>query len=131
LLWSPDGKQIAFYTRGHENKSTVKVIPAEGGTPRTVVQDAKWNRVAKLSWSPDGSRIAYMDKEYKVRTAPVNGTGEGEIVPIDLEDATIMEAVWSPDGSQFVFRALTGTTRSGQDYRLWLMEDFLTNTKAR
>ncbi len=114
--WSPDGSLIAFYSRD----GSVKVIPAEGGAARIVAQGAMTEWHQRLSWSPDGSRLAYLDKDCKVRTVSIYGAGEPEIVDIDLEDARLLEVVWSPDGKRFVFKAVGGTA-----LELWLMEDFL------
>jgi Tol biopolymer transport system component len=129
MAWSPDGRLIAFYS--YSIDGAVKVIPAEGGTARVVAQGAICAWYSRLSWSPDGSRLAYLYKDWKVRIVPVDGKGKPETVDIDLKDARIMEAVWSPDGSRFVIKAATGDTIAGHDYRLWLMEDFLTNTKVK
>jgi Tol biopolymer transport system component len=121
IAWSPDGRLIAFYSRD----GAVKVIPPEGGASRVIAQGALASWDQSLSWSPDGDRLAYVDKSWKVMTVPIDGRENPKTVDIDLENARFTQVVWSPDGSRFVFKAVTGDTATGLDYKLWLMEDFL------
>jgi len=62
--WSHDGRQIAYVTEqnGPELRSTfanggIMVIPAAGGTPRTICAGRAY--VGLPRWSPDGSHLAY------------------------------------------------------------------------
>ncbi len=121
IAWSPDGTLIAFYSRD----GSIKVIPVEGGAARVVAQGALTDWHQRLSWSPDGRRLAYLNKSWKVMTVSIDGAEEPKAVDIRLGDARLMEVVWSPDGSRFVFKAVTGDSVTGEDFELWLMEDFL------
>ena len=53
---SPDGRQIVISDKTEFGKSTIYVLPAEGGTPRLVTQNrpSYWH-----GWSPDGKQLAY------------------------------------------------------------------------
>jgi Tol biopolymer transport system component len=59
--WSPDGRSIAF-VRQTGPEGTVVVMPALGGTERTLTSVRPWFGTA-LTWSPDGRRIVYPDRE--------------------------------------------------------------------
>lgn len=100
--WSPDGKTIA-YRRGYE----IRVIPAEGGTSRKIV-----DRGDLMSWSPDSQWLVY-------RTALGSPGGKFRLFHLadgrDLEIAP-PEAVgdffgWSSDGKKALF------FRTSYDYR--------------
>jgi Tol biopolymer transport system component len=53
---SPDGRQIVISDKSEFGKSTIYVLPAEGGVPRLVTQNqpSYWH-----GWSPDGKQLAY------------------------------------------------------------------------
>jgi Tol biopolymer transport system component len=53
VSWSPDGRQIAFVSRGK-----IWVVPTEGGEPAEVKTDVD-AAAGKLDWSPDGRKIAF------------------------------------------------------------------------
>lgn len=62
--WSPDGKFIAYTSdeegsdlRNAFGEGDVKVIPASGGTAKTVCERHAY--VASPRWSPDGKQLAY------------------------------------------------------------------------
>ena len=55
--WSPDGRHIAF-TSNVEGAHILRVVPAEGGEARTLVEP-EMGLVSHLSWSPDARRISY------------------------------------------------------------------------
>ncbi len=111
--WSPDGKWIAFYS--HDNE--IRIIPAEGGESRIVVNKVNCNYYFGLSWSPDSKKLAYVSKE-KLWTVLVDG-GNPQEINTGL-DAIHLKIDWSKDGKKIAF----GATQGGE-HELWLMEDFL------
>ena len=56
--WSPDGSTIAF-VRWTEEGAGIFVIPALGGSERSIVTNAVAVGYIQISWSPDGHRLAY------------------------------------------------------------------------
>ncbi len=56
--WSPDGRHVAFESRGADGRSHIWVIPADGGVPRRATTDAGEEN-APL-WSRDGTRIYFL-----------------------------------------------------------------------
>ncbi|MGE5562971.1 MAG: S41 family peptidase [Bacillota bacterium] len=57
-VWSPDGAWIAFPLADPKSFTRVAVIPATGGTPRSVSFLANGN-MSKINWSPDGKYLLF------------------------------------------------------------------------
>ncbi len=96
--WSPDGTQVAFLNTT-SNGSAVQIVPALGGTPKTIVQlSGEEGEVFGASWSPDGSQIVY-GMRGGIFTIPVDG-GEPKRL-VELVDGH--SPSWSPDGERIVF----------------------------
>jgi len=104
IAWSPDSKQIAFYSSDLNNPGIV-VVPLEG--KQTFVKNAALKVPASgdsLVWTPDGKEFVAYDVSKK------------ELVTVSRDGATIktLAAVsgiptrlsWSPDGSQLAFLEL-------------------------
>ncbi|MBB4572839.1 PD40 domain-containing protein [Rhizobium lentis] len=73
---SPDGTEIVISDKTEFGKSSVYILPIEGGTPRLVTenQPSYWH-----GWSPDGRRIAYCgirDDLFDIYTISVDGGAE-------------------------------------------------------
>ncbi|TCM62746.1 TolB family protein [Rhizobium sp. BK068] len=73
---SPDGRQIVISDKTEFGKSTIYVLPAEGGTPRLVTQNqpSYWH-----GWSPDGKQLAYCgirNDVFDIYTISVDGGEE-------------------------------------------------------
>jgi hypothetical protein len=95
--WSPTGASVAF-----ETPDGVHVVAASGGQP-----SRRWMAGARHpDHSPDGRRISYLDAAQRLRHADAR-TGAG------VADTGIdaWQAVWSPDGTAFLFIDLD-TTRA-------------------
>jgi tricorn protease len=77
--WSPDGKQIAYWSdRSGEYELTVR--PADGsGAERTVTSYGPGFRYRPY-WSPDGKKIAFVDQTMTIRIVEV---GTGQTVAVD------------------------------------------------
>jgi Tol biopolymer transport system component len=116
--WSPDGKWIAYYSHDDE----IRIIPAESGESRVVVDKVECNYYFGLSWSPDSKNIAYIS-EGKLYSVPLEG-GEPQEIHTGL-DATHLKMDWSWDGKKIVF----GATQGGE-HEFWLMEDFMPESIA-
>lgn len=73
---SPDGSQIVISDKTQFGKSTIYVLPVEGGTPQLVTpkQPSYWH-----GWSPDGKELAYCgirNDLFDIYTIPAAGGEE-------------------------------------------------------
>jgi Tol biopolymer transport system component len=121
VLWSPDGKSLAFFSRDADSvDGTIKVIPAEGGLARAVAKAQKIFANKEMAWSPDGRRIAYNEPGNKIKIVALDDGKTVEIEP-DLKDVKqIYNVDWSPDGKTLVFAGFTGA-----DPEIWTISNFL------
>ncbi len=86
-IWSPDGKKIA-YNRGNE----IRIIPAEGGEPREIV-----DRGRPASWSWDSNWLVY---SYPLTLVHI--TRMSKIV-VKQPDAIGNFLSWSSEGAKMLF----------------------------
>ena len=91
--WSPDGVQIAFFSRG-----AIFVVPALGGVPRQIISNTPDGSAYSPAWSPDGKRIAYVQSD-AIHIFNLE-TGKSEKIT-EAKDAHCLS--WSPDGSRIAF----------------------------
>jgi len=148
--WSPDGSTLAFTATNVAEKlnpnkpyrvtraiyrfnnvgyldnkvQDVYVIPAKGGEPRNLTNDA-WTD-SDLRWSPDGQEILYQatldphsfDVSPELRTVDLQGC----IYHITTRDwGEVGNADWSPDGKQIVFTGMQKEKLMGHKHDLWVV----------
>ena len=111
--WSPDGKNITFFTKSN----TIHSIPAKGGESVFITRVESVNSQFDLAWSPNGKELAYTDQGKIWIYSPK--TGITREVKTGVK-ASATKIGWSPDGNKIAFTAL-----AGGDNELWVMEDFL------
>jgi eukaryotic-like serine/threonine-protein kinase len=95
--WSPDGKEIAFFSTTSGKPSRIYVVSADGGTVRELLpQDDRPQ--ADPYWSPDGGALAF---------GGLYGSAAGGIRILDLKthqlstlpgSEQLFSPRWSPDG---------------------------------
>jgi TolB protein len=121
--WSPNGKQIAFFTafgklkpvRGEEwiEVGAIAVMDADGSNRRQLTQRRRPtpSEDHEPVWSPDGARIAFM--RWNSTASPQNGraifvvnadgSGLRQVTPWKLDAGDHPD--WSPDGRRILFRS--------------------------
>ncbi|MFH1763825.1 MAG: hypothetical protein ABIF09_06505, partial [Gemmatimonadota bacterium] len=104
---SPDGNRIAYVAPREEGRKALRVVPANGGTARTIweTEDPLW----WPSWSSDGESVYVITgtpgELRVVRRLPVEG-GPGEVAA-QWEDGLLYAL--SPDG-RYVSRSVTASS---------------------
>jgi Tol biopolymer transport system component len=101
LVWSPNGKVIAFITDLNGSPSLM-LVPASGGAARQIPTKKNLNAISNLEWSPNGKMLA---------TRTINNK---EILVIDLESnkeyslstqaVTAYNYTWSSDSKSIYYQ---------------------------
>jgi tricorn protease len=107
-LWSPDGKQIAWFSDKGGESYALYLSDQEGkNTPRKIsIGESKlaWTPV----WSPDSKYIAFVDNAVRIKVIELS---TGKITNADIGGSNIergrMGLTWSPD-SKWLAYAKTG-----------------------
>ena len=108
--WSPDGKQIAWFSDASGEMRLV-VAPADGGEERTEIELQGAGFYVDLRWSPKGDRILYGDKgnalwllDLESRDIKLVARSQGSLgmwQPV---------AAWSPDGAWIAYEVAEPAT---------------------
>jgi beta-lactamase regulating signal transducer with metallopeptidase domain/Tol biopolymer transport system component len=129
--WSPDGKMIAFTLIGAD-RQMLQVIPAEGGTAKTILTTPK-GQSPLFGWSPDSKEVV-VACDGTITSLPVT-SGTGRVI-VRLQDPgyeSVSWLGWSPDGQRLAFYG----EKRGEASRLCLFSpstgkiDELENTPRR
>ena len=120
-IWSPDGKQIAWFSDAGGNGYALRVANQDGSnTIKTIsIGDAKlaW----EPNWSPDNKFIAFADNKVRIKVLELS---TGKITIVDTGGLNIergeMGITWSPD-SKWLAYAKTATNNFRR-ITIWSME---------
>jgi Tol biopolymer transport system component len=117
--WSPDGKQIAYYTHFSSQSWAIMIMDADGSNSHQLTL-SEGETICSFGpvWSPDGQKIAFTIEPNSQPTCEMKST---EIAVINIDgsgfniltqnDSNDLAASWTPDGSQLVFTS----DRDGQN----------------
>jgi Tol biopolymer transport system component/DNA-binding winged helix-turn-helix (wHTH) protein len=110
--WSPDGSSIAF-VRQTDNGAGIFVIPALGGSERSIVSEAVGvGPSVQVSWSPDGQQLAYSGYgprgSAQVYILSLDSLKAQPLVPAP-ECVAADQPAFSPDGSQLALICISDT----------------------
>ena len=128
MALSPDGRTLSFTTNLDDYRRALLVMPAEGGTPRQIVEfrQPTGGSVANV-WAPDGRSILYV-----VRSEEQTGNPSFELRSVRIDGAPAPPDViykwpgqffwptFHPNGRQLAF---TGRTTSSATSEVWVMEN--------
>lgn len=122
-VWSPDGKQIAFFSDSGAGYQLV-IAPQDGigATRRISIGESKmaW----EATWSPDGKQIAFVDNDVRLRVVDL-ATGRirnADVAGVNLERGN-QGVTWSPDSKWLAYaktfpnsfrRVVIWSTESGE-----------------
>jgi Tol biopolymer transport system component len=116
--WSPDGKQIAYYSYLKDKEWVIKAMDADGSNQRQLTDNGICDGAPH--WSPDGTRIGYSSdadctaKHREIYVMNADGSSQVNLTDHDADD---MGSSWSPDSQHIVF----SSDRDG-DYEIYLMD---------
>jgi len=115
--WSPDGSSIAFVRRTEEGVQAIFVVPALGGSERSIVSgNVAVGLGYQISWSPDGRQLAY---------AAYSPHGDPRVALVELESLRTHllvpapkcveagEPAFSPDGKQIALVCVSSSAAYG------------------
>jgi dipeptidyl aminopeptidase/acylaminoacyl peptidase len=114
--WSPDGSQIVF-SSNRDGEMEIYLMDTDGTNQRRLTKNDF--RDSQATFSPDGSQIAfYSFRQNYAAIFLIDSDGSNETRLTD--DSVFVEGapVWSPDGSEILFRV--GDLREG--YGFYLIE---------
>jgi len=105
--WSPDGRQIAYASRGIDGNEEVWIVNADGTGARNLTSHAAGD--SHPSWSPDGTKIVFCStrgdgENDDIYVVNVDGTGLVRLTDNGLAWDTFPS--FSPAGSHILFRRL-------------------------
>jgi len=105
-IWSPDGREIAFYASVPGGTTAVFVMPSDGGTPVGLAQGPATPSAAFPRWRPDGLGVSFWNlgapEEFRAWLASRDSVGGAWHAPVQLTDLNLAPLDWAPDGSGFV-----------------------------
>jgi TolB protein len=111
--WSPDGRQIAFYSK-RDFYNDIYVIDVDGTGERQLTETQSNDK--DPAWSPDGTLIAFVsnrDNDNEIYLMEPDGSEQRALTENDSNE---WSPAWSPDGKLIAFI----TDRNGQQ-DLYLM----------
>ncbi len=100
--WSPDGKEIAFWSYQPGQGSRIHLVSADGGTPVELAPNAPGNQ-SDPGWSPDGDSIVFAVGWGRPSQAAILilNRKTGQISKIAGSEG-MFSPRWSPDGRYLV-----------------------------
>jgi len=114
--WSPDGKQIAFYSEVGGQPADLFVMDANGGNVRQLTKTPAAEGYP--AWSPNGQAIAFeshtADGNFDVYVMNTDGSNVRRLTQDPKRD---VGPAWSPDGLKIAFMS----DRGGKEFNLYWM----------
>ena len=108
-LWSPDGKQIAWFSDKGGQGYALYLSDQEGNGEPKKISIGESKLAWEPCWSPDGKYIAFEDNSVRIKVIELV---TGKITDADVGGANIergnMSLSWSPD-SKWLMYSKTGT----------------------
>jgi eukaryotic-like serine/threonine-protein kinase len=112
LVWSPDGKWIAF-KRAYARSGAIFAIPSSGGNEKKILDLTKPDLWSRMDWSPDGTYLAFSANVPESELLAIYlfnlRTGKKrQLTSPPTEHAGDAYPKFSPDGRTIAFKRVTG-----------------------
>lgn len=118
--WSPDGKQIAFWSR-IGNTFVPKIMKADGSGLRTLFTLTENDFGAPIfHWSPDGSHLLF-EKNLDIYSVRADGSQLHNLTN-DGRESLDSSPIWSPDGKQILFVSRKSYAYGGNNSELQITQ---------
>jgi Tol biopolymer transport system component/serine/threonine protein kinase len=112
--WSPDGARIAYWGKHKGGQRDIWTIPARGGDPAQVTDDAAfdWNPV----WSPDGKFLYFASDRggsmnlWRVPLKEQTASATGPPEPLTTPSSYAQQVTFSRDGRRAAYVNLVSST---------------------
>jgi len=106
--WSPDGRNVAFYSEDGIYMVPVSPETARPTGPVRKLLDGRYKWGPKVSWSPDGEKLAFSragDREQGIFGGDIwtLSIRDGSLTRITNDPAIEYGPAWSPDGETIVY----------------------------
>jgi len=106
-IWSPDGRNVAFYSEGDIYMVPVSPETARLTGPVRKLLDGRYGW-GLVSWSPDGEKLAFRrtsDKKKEISGGDIwtLSVKDGSLTQITSDPANEFGPAWSPDGKTIVY----------------------------
>lgn len=114
-VWSPDGKQIAYYSDATGEYELYLLENKKGAAPRQITRgSAAWKHTAE--WSPLGTHLVYSDRTMKLWLVDISTGRQTAIDEASAEE--IGDYTFSPDGEWIAY------SKSSPNYQsaLWVYQ---------
>jgi len=105
--WSPDGKNVVFYSEDGIYMVPVSPETARPTGPVRKLLDGRYGW-GLVSWSPDGEKLAFRRTSDKKKEIPGGdiwtlSVKDGSLTQITSDPAYVFGPAWSPDGKTIVY----------------------------
>ena len=146
IVWSPDGRKIAFLSNrlldGSEDEKPLNllsrniwIMDPDGSHAMPLTQFTEDHlRITSLAWSPDSHKLAYISNRALDGSLSVargrnlwlmHADGSGSSPLTRFHQADCRGFSWSPDGSRLAFASnvpLDGSDHDGAPSNIWVMK---------
>ncbi|CAN5528648.1 S41 family peptidase [soil metagenome] len=103
-LWSPDGKQIAWFSDKGGKGYALYVVDQEGKNEPRSISIGESKLAWEPTWSPDGKYIAFEDDDVRIRILEL---ANGKLTTVDTGGTNLergsMGLTWSPDSKWLAY----------------------------
>jgi eukaryotic-like serine/threonine-protein kinase len=112
LVWSPDGKSIAF-KREDNISGAIFVISSSGGKEKKILDVKRAHPSARIDWSPDGTELAFSDvlpesERLAIYLFNLRTEKQRRLTAPPPEDTGDWNPKFSPDGRTIAFKRVSG-----------------------